>query len=329
MLRFVYLLIMLLSLSYPSFAANWNNSSNYPNIDISAIKDEIRADNSGIHGVPEIHSRTSAASKSPIRVSNFAIHGSQSLHFMLHDGECGEEDCDTQRERVELIFDEHSSHREYWYRFSFYLPTNFNPVFPASLSLVQFRAKYENGDDTSVVFFKHSAAGLIFQRNGEIFPNTDYQLKNHSELLGKWTEIIFNTNWHDDPSKGFFKIWVDGHIEAYGKLRMFRKNHRGTLRQRMGLYTSWLGRYYAVKNTETAPTREVYLDGIGATTSCEKLIGNKIECSRLIEQNLSSNRIYLGQKTDTQLQIKNFKAQPFNKELEQLNIWPSIRKLSQ
>lgn len=309
-------------------AVNWNNSTTHSNIDLKSIQRELNEDNTGILGQASIHERTSNQSEKPIRISDFASSGPNSLHFLLKPGECGEEDCDTGRERAELIFPNHESHKVYWYRFSLFLPDDFEPTFPATLSLVQFRAKYDNGDHTSLVFFKHTAAGLVFNRNGEVFPNTDYQLISHPKLLGKWNEVIFNTNWNDDPKLGFFKIWINGNLQAHGKLPMFRKNHEGFVSPRIGLYNSWLDRYYTVNKTDKAPIREMYLDAIRAENTCEKLMNDNSFCKELNQQTISENRIYLGQKTDTSFQNDNFKLQPINKELDKLNIWPGIRKLN-
>ena len=57
-------------------------------------------------------------------------------------------------------------------------------------------------------------AGLTLNRVGDSFPDLYIVLKSNEDLLGNWIEIIFNTNWHPDPEKGFMKIWIDGKLKV-------------------------------------------------------------------------------------------------------------------
>ena len=61
--------------------------------------------------------------------------------------------------------------------------------------------------------FQHTHAGLTFNRNGTSFEDSHIVLKSNDDLLGQWTEIIFNTNWHPDPKKGFMRVWIDGQLK--------------------------------------------------------------------------------------------------------------------
>ena len=75
------------------------------------------------------------------------------------------------------------------------------------MSLIQWK---RHNPSKVLVMFQHTHAGLTFNRNKDSFEDSHIILKSNDVLLGQWTEIIFNTNWHPDEDKGFMKVWIDG-----------------------------------------------------------------------------------------------------------------------
>ena len=89
-----------------------------------------------------------------------------------------------------------------------------------------------------------------FNRNGDSFKDSYVVLKRNEELLGNWTEIIFSTNWHPDPEKGFMKVWIDGKLKVDFKGVSNTKKGK-ELSLRYGLYSSSMSRYKTVFETQT------------------------------------------------------------------------------
>ena len=102
-------------------------------------------------------------------------------------------------------------------------------------------------------------AGLTFNRNGDTFRDTYIVLKPNKDLLGNWTEIIFSTNWHPDPEKGFMKVWIDGKLKVDFKGRSNNKKKGKELSLRYGLYSSHMSRYKTAFDTQTMPQRVIFL----------------------------------------------------------------------
>ena len=83
-----------------------------------------------------------------------------------------------------------------------FLPKDYNSIAPAKMSLIQWKRL----DPSEVlIMFQHMHAGLTFNRNGDTFPDSYIVLKSNEKLLGNWTEIIFNTNWHPGSKKRFYE----------------------------------------------------------------------------------------------------------------------------
>ena len=129
-------------------------------------------------------------------------------------------------------------------------------------------------------------------------------LKSNEELLGNWTEIIFATNWHPDPQKGFMKVWIDGKLKVDFKDRSNHKKEGKELSLRYGLYSSFLRYYRKVHNKEIHPQRIIFFDGVKEEKNCEKLIGLS-KCDKLNSQSINEYEIFLYGKYDKKLQTNS------------------------
>ena len=177
----------------------------------SEIKKALKQDGFGEIIPEELHPLISPNAKNPISVSGNSIIGDKSIKFEVNNGECGEEpkssDCDTDRERSEIYYSHEKWKKEKWYKFNIFLPKDYNSIAPAKMSLIQWK---RHNPSKVLVMFQHTHAGLTFNRNKDSFEDSHIILKSNDVLLGQWTEIIFNTNWHPDEDKGFMKVWIDG-----------------------------------------------------------------------------------------------------------------------
>jgi len=263
----------------------------YSETKFSEIKKALKEDNYGLAIPNSFHQLISPKAKNPVSVSDFSIIGKTSIRFEVNHGECGKDpkkkhsDCDTDRERSELFYKSKSPKKEIWYRFYIYLPKDFNSVAPAKMSLIQFSIL---DPFATLVMFNQTHAGLTFNRHfalhGDSNENTYIVLKPNEELFGSWTEIIFNSNWHPDPAKGFMKVWIDGKLKVDFKGRSYGKGKKFSLRY--GLYASYLKNYRLSQGKEIHPQRIIHFDGVKAEKTCKKLLNKEI-CQSLTSQTVS------------------------------------------
>lgn len=266
----------------------------------SDVKKALKEDGYG-KAIPEkFHHLNSPKAINPVSVSDFSIVGNNSIRFESNDGECGKEpkwnDCTNDRERAELYYKKKPWKKERWYRFYIYLPKDYNSIAPAKMSLIQWK---RHKPSKVLVMFQHMHAGLTFNRNGDSFRDTNVVLKRNEELLGNWTEIIFNTNWHPNPDKGFMKVWIDGKLKVDFKgVSNTKKGNELSLRY--GLYSSSMSRYKTAFETQTMPQRVIFFDGVRSENSCEKLIKESI-CQKLTSQSVNEYEVFRYTRYDRKL----------------------------
>jgi hypothetical protein len=276
------------------------SSSGYSKTEINDIKKSIKEDQDGLLKLEGFHPLNAPHAINPVSVSDFSIIGKTSIRFESNDGECGQEpnwnDCPNDRERAELNYWDETWKKEKWYRFYLFLPKDYNSIAPAKMSLIQWKRL---NPSKVLVIFQHMHAGLTFNRNGETFPDSYIVLKSNEELLGNWTEIIFNTNWHPDPKKGFMKVWIDGKLKVDFKGQSNSKEGK-RLNLRYGLYSSYMSYYKNTYNNNTMPQRVAFYDGVKAEKKCRKLLDTKI-CKDLVSQTVEEYTYFLHHPDDKEL----------------------------
>ena len=284
----IFLLILGLLLCTNSFAKT----------KFSEVKKALKEDGYG-KAVPEkFHHLNSPKAINPVSVSDFSIIGDKSIRFESNDGECWKEpkwnDCTNDRERTELYYKKKPWKKERWYRFYIHLPKDYNSIAPAKMSLIQWK---RHKPSKVLVMFQHMHAGLTFNRNGDTFRDSYVLLKKNEELLGNWTQIIFNTNWHPDPDKGFMKVWIDGQLKIDFKGISNHPSKGKEQSLRYGLYNSSMSRYKNIFETKKMPQRIIFFDGVRSEKKCEKLF-NKSECQKLESQSVEKYEVYSYRKND-------------------------------
>ena len=192
---------------------------------LSELKKEAKADNDGKLYLEGLHNLNAPHAMNSVSLSNKSIFGDKSFRFEVNHGECGEEpkwsDCKNERERSELYYEwkdgqfnkpnDEQWKKEKWYRFYIFIPKDFNSTAPAKLSLIQWKRK---NPSKVIIMFQHHKGGLYFNMNGDTFSSDPwYLMKSDKNLKGQWTEILFSTNWHPDPNKGYMKVWIDGKMK--------------------------------------------------------------------------------------------------------------------
>ena len=274
------------------------NGAAFAKTKFSQVKKALKEDKYG-RAIPEqFHFLNARHAVNPVSVSDFSIVGEKSIRFELNDGECGYEpkwsDCENDRERTELYYKRYPSKAERWYQFYIFLPKDYNSVAPSKMSLIQWK---RHKPSKVLVMFQHMHAGLTFNRNGDTFRDSYVLLKKNEELLGNWTQIIFNTNWHPDPDKGFMKVWIDRQLKIDFKGISNHPSKGKEQSLRYGLYNSSMSRYKNIFETNKMPQRIIFFDGVRSEKKCEKLF-NKSECQKLESQSVEKYEVYSYRKND-------------------------------
>ena len=297
--------------TYFVYNCGGNNTSTKTSNSAAASKKSLTEimksmDGDGILQVEEFSPLNAPHAINPVSVSDFSIIGKTSIRFESNNGECGQEpkhsDCDTDRERTEVVQADEEWKTEKWYRFYLYLPKDYNSIAPAKMSLFQWTV---SEPFHVLIQFQHMHAGLTFNRNNSTFPDSYIVLKSNEDLLGNWTEIIFNTNWHPDPEKGFMKVWIDGKLKVDVKGRANINSIEGReLSLRYGLYSSYMSNYKKTFNTKKMPQRIAFYDGVKVEKNCQKLLDINT-CNNLISQNINEYTLYLHNSDDKELHSRS------------------------
>jgi len=135
------------------------------------------------------------------------------------------------------------------------------------------------------------------------FPDSYIVLKSNEDLLGNWTEIIFNTNWHPDPEKGFMKVWIDGKLKVDFKGRANSQDGK-KLTLRYGLYSSYMSYYKDIFNTKKMPQRIAFYDGMKSEKNCQKLLDGNT-CENLVSQNIKEYKLFIHDSNDKGLHLRS------------------------
>lgn len=290
------------------------NVSSIENVDLRSVKQSMADDNLGLLRIAEPSPLISKTALNPITVSNFAAFGDTSIRFELNHGECGEEpkwsDCDNSRERTELTFEKEFANKEKWYRFMLFFPEEHRQAHPAKLSLIQWK-RFEKPSSKVLVMFQHLAGGLVFNRNGDTFPDSYVMLLDEKNMYDRWIEIVFNTNWNPSKEKGFMKVWVDGDLKVDFSGRSHSEKAE-TFSLRYGLYSSWLHRFQKIAPGVETPKRTVQFDGVRAERQCSELFDEK-KCNSLLNQKIKTHRMFTYLKDSADVESWQMTEDPISK----------------
>ena len=102
-------------------------------------------------------------------------------------------------------------------------------------------------------------------------------------LKGKWIDIIHNINFHSDPEKGYFKIWVNGNLKVDEKGQTIWKTH-GDVEKYFGK-NRWDFKFGIYTTSKMA--YKLYFDEIWIKRSCKNLKLGRLgySCKKLNDQN--------------------------------------------
>jgi hypothetical protein len=183
---------------------------------------------------------------SPVR------EGTSAIRFTIKPGDCIAQDCAEDRERVELKSLEHEHEgEERWYAWSFYLPEDFDSLWPARLFIAQF---HQEGARPAMLF-SLEPGGLRFDSQF----TTGRPLLIPAEVLrGRWHDVSMHVVW--SKSKGALDIDVDGRRALSERQQTMSADE---VYFKIGLYRAHLSR----NSRSTSSTQTLYADSIRRWTA--------------------------------------------------------------
>ena len=209
--------------------------------------------------------------------------GKQSLRFEVRDGDGWGWDARNDRERSELLIC-CVNKKNTWTSWSLYLPLDYKIIFPVKTMLAQF---HNDADNPPAFAFENQSDRRTNEGGGYWIEVDEYvggnnvpkKLLDHSEMLGRWNDILVNAKW-TYKEDGFFKIWINGKL-AFNHIG--KTQDKGELIEfHIGIYRSFLSRTPGPDKTQIA-----YYDEIRHAKSCKKLKISDLgySCKKIESQN--------------------------------------------
>ena len=216
------------------------------------------------HGVTTVN----ASDGAPVRT------GDSSFRFEVRDGDCsrdeGWNDCKNDRQRHEYTSGDVTG--EVWFNWSLYIPSDFESISPATVTLGQFHQ--HNGSGPPFMFqlpeeISNQNVGYNIDRQMGGATKENKALLTDAEMRGRWTDILVHANWKADY-KGFFRIYVNGEtVPRYQYVGPTRDKKGGSPYFKFGIYQSHISRYLNRQGKDAkTPTQVVYYDDVKKGSSC-------------------------------------------------------------
>jgi len=129
--------------------------------------------------------------------------GVTAIAFTLRPGSCMGNDCENDRERIELKQAQYQTEGEtWWYGWSIYVPEEFVSIWPGRTFLGQF---HQEGGPPAMLF-SLEPTGLVFETR--FARGAEPVLIPARALKGRWHDIAVEVKW--SKSSGHVKIEIDG-----------------------------------------------------------------------------------------------------------------------
>jgi len=189
------------------------------------------------------------------------------VRFELQAGDCRPVDCDSDRERMQLLENTPSIQAgdEGWYRFSVYLPQDTPNVDPTNLMLAEFKSM---GSGQPSLLYEVRGARLIATLSNPEIVQTDrmhpvkpIMIKTISNnILGRWLDVVTHARW-SRKADGLIEVYVDGSkvVEHRGPNIDEQATTQGF---RYGLYRSFISRYQKIHHVTSLPTQVAYFSNV-------------------------------------------------------------------
>jgi hypothetical protein len=199
--------------------------------------------------------------------------GVSSQRFELRSGDCGEDtgwnDCETDRERIELqANDLFYMGEERWIGWSVFLPMDFADVSPTKTCLGQIHSQggpkgFGRGLPTSPPLLKFDIWEGVYVLTHPELSGTFHNIRNKErktplinleQMRGRWTDIVLHVRFGKED--GFAVVYVNGEKKAELPRNLILYEPKNFV-FRYGIYRSFMGR-----SARSIPTQIVYFDEV-------------------------------------------------------------------
>lgn len=205
--------------------------------------------------------------------------GLTSHRFELRHGDCGPDDCNRDRQRIEVLDDDWENRvkvgEQRWYGWSIFLDKNFRdlgvgtPTILGQVKLPRWRSELWNFTVLNNRFvFKHAPLGA--------YDPTDCATINISQMRNRWTDVVVFADYSlQNTGKPKLKAWVNGKLWCQSTLpivtrEMLAVSESDHVYMKYGIYTAyvseWLGRN-KTKKVNVVGYTDIDVDGGGSNDS--------------------------------------------------------------
>jgi len=171
--------------------------------------------------------------------------GASAIKFVMTLGHCTEDDCDHDRERIELKQTEYQHEGEsWWYAWSFYVPGDSPDVWPVR----EFAGQFHQEGGEPAMLFSIEPKGLMFE--SRFHDGKKALLVPADELKGRWHDMVVHVAW--SHKAGHVTIMSDGKTVVD---RAQQTMSEDKVYFKFGLYRAHLSRA-----TSPLPDQTIYYD---------------------------------------------------------------------
>ena len=201
--------------------------------------------------------------------------GLTSQRFELRHGDCGGDDCDRDRQRIQVLDDSVQVGEQAWYGWSVYLDENFPSFGFRTVSMIA-EAKlpkwgpplWEIGTEGNQVKFRHSPRGA--------YDPIDCRTGSIDSMRGKWTDMVVFADYSTEyTGQHTVKIWINGRLMCTAQQpliteKMLEVTGGKHTQFRYGLYNAYFSRWLnrnKTKEVDVTPYNDIDVNGVGSTMS--------------------------------------------------------------
>lgn len=193
--------------------------------------------------------------------------GHSVLSFTLPGGSCSRDDCQTDRERAQLVqrSQDNVEGESFRYTVSFYLPADFKDVSPANVMFWEVKP-LGNGKPSAVIEIidsrlQFSLSNPALTQADKMNPERPVIIKQLGAIpRGRWTDITIDVRWAHSEA-GLLKVYHNGRLVVDHRGANIDANSRRQVVM-FGIYRSFISRYLRPRSSTLMPTQQVFFANV-------------------------------------------------------------------
>lgn len=211
--------------------------------------------------------------------SEQAREGLTSQRFELRHGDCGDEDCPRDRQRIELLEESWPNGikvgEKAWYGWSMYLDNNFPNFGPRTVTILgQGKLPFWRAQLWSINV-ENNQLKFVYSPRGAYDP-TDCYIRSADSIRGKWTDILVFVDYGTEyTGQHMLKVWINGKLSCTSTQplvtqKMLAVTKKDYFMLRYGVYNSYVSRWLnrnKTKEVDVSAYNDIDVNGGGNTMS--------------------------------------------------------------